>query len=93
MKTRGGLVYDVTPEKKEKFSFDPLDLGIPRCTLEDLKWRSRVQCGCIETCAIRGDRVHSRCIALVDNSRVQTLAEGIVLAREVQSSGKSYQDT
>lgn len=27
MKTRGGLVYDATPEKKEKFSFDPCKLS------------------------------------------------------------------
>ncbi|KAL6520231.1 DNA topoisomerase 2-associated protein pat1 [Orobanche minor] len=32
-----GMVLDVTPEKIEKFSFDPLDFGIPRCKSTDLQ--------------------------------------------------------
>ncbi|GFP88552.1 putative poly [ADP-ribose] polymerase 3 [Phtheirospermum japonicum] len=32
-----GVVLDDTPERIEKFSFDPLYFGIPRCELADLK--------------------------------------------------------
>ncbi|KAJ6688192.1 ANTHRANILATE PHOSPHORIBOSYLTRANSFERASE CHLOROPLASTIC-LIKE ISOFORM X1 [Salix koriyanagi] len=30
-----GVVYEVSPEKISKFSFDPLDFGIPRCAVAD----------------------------------------------------------
>ncbi|KAG0587746.1 hypothetical protein KC19_2G188500 [Ceratodon purpureus] len=92
----GGRVLEVTPEKIESFVFDPLDFGIARCSLEDLKGGDAdfnakalrdVLAG--QQGAIADSLILNAGAGLMACGLVKDLGEGVSLAREVQRSGKA----
>ncbi|CAM6117954.1 unnamed protein product [Calypogeia fissa] len=94
--TGGGFVLEVTPSKIQHFQFDPSNFGIPRCTINDLKGGDPTVNAKILQDVLAGDEGHVA-NALILNAGAglmacgvtNSLQDGVVLAREVQCSGKA----
>ncbi|KMZ68910.1 Anthranilate phosphoribosyltransferase [Zostera marina] len=91
-----GYFLDVSPSKIEKSHYDPLDFGIPRCTLEDLKggdpdFNAQILRDVLfgKEGAIADALILNAAAALLVGGQVSSFAKGVTLARETHVLGKA----
>ncbi|KAL3699292.1 hypothetical protein R1sor_017314 [Riccia sorocarpa] len=91
-----GFVLEVTQGKIEQFNFDPVDFGIPRCTVDDLKGGDSPLNARILRDVLGGQRgpiadalILNAGAGLMACGFTKNLGDGVTLAREVQRSGKA----
>ncbi|KAH9539273.1 hypothetical protein CY35_15G049500 [Sphagnum magellanicum] len=92
----GGRILEVTPEKIQRFDYDPLDFGIARCTVEDLRggdpdFNAKVLRDVFsgEQGPIADSLILNAGAGLMACGVVEDLGAGVALAREVHRSGKA----
>ncbi|CAK9206209.1 unnamed protein product [Sphagnum troendelagicum] len=92
----GGRILEVTPEKIQRFDYDPLDFGIARCTVEDLRggdpdFNAKVLRDVFsgQQGPIADSLILNAGAGLMACGAVEDLGAGVALAREVHRSGKA----
>jgi len=86
--------------EEKSFDFDPLDLGIPRCLVEDLRGGGPEENAAeFRKVLLGGNHTNAKRDAIILNAGVgcyvygksESISEGVKLAREVLYSGKAEQ--